>query len=87
MAEGSDDGALGLLVASTGRRLQLKAGRTIVGRAPGCDVVLDDPAVQPEHFAVQHTRDGFQLMRLPAPDRTRACCRRARARTRARRAS
>lgn len=41
--------------------------RVIVGRAPGCDLVLDDPGILPEHFAIELADGAHVLTRLPGP--------------------
>src|SRR5687768_14392116 len=76
MADGKETGEpvvgpeLKLVIAGPGSprsEVKLTRDRTIVGRAPGCDVVVDDPDVLPEHFALERTPNGFQLTRLPGP--------------------
>ena len=38
-----------------------RRGRIRVGRAPACDIVLDDPAVAPHHCTLEFTRQGLCL--------------------------
>jgi DNA segregation ATPase FtsK/SpoIIIE, S-DNA-T family len=43
---------------SSGRRFSLPPGEHVVGRDPGCDVVLDDPALSSQHLRVTVAEDG-----------------------------
>jgi DNA segregation ATPase FtsK/SpoIIIE, S-DNA-T family len=36
-----------------GRRMPLRAGETVVGRAPGCGATVDDPAASREHLRIE----------------------------------
>lgn len=54
------------LVAPDGRRATFARGveRLVVGRAPTCDLVLDDPSVSERHAQVRRTAGGFELIDL-----------------------
>src|SRR5438105_7065922 len=43
---------------SSGRRFPLPPGEHVVGRAPGCDVALDDPALSSRHLRLTVAADG-----------------------------
>jgi S-DNA-T family DNA segregation ATPase FtsK/SpoIIIE len=43
---------------SSGRRFPLAAGEHVLGREPGCDIVLDDPALSSRHVRLSVGADG-----------------------------
>jgi predicted component of type VI protein secretion system len=51
-----------VLRRADGRETTLHADRTTLGRAPGCDVVLDDPGVAPRHASILRTDRGWLLV-------------------------
>ncbi len=57
----------GLVVAGAPERravLRRGAPRLVVGRAAGCDLVVDDPSVSERHAQVRRTATGFELIDL-----------------------
>ncbi len=45
----------------SGQRVVLHAGRTVIGRHPDCDAVLDAPAVSRQHCAITVDQDGVMV--------------------------
>lgn len=41
-----------------------ESARVVIGRNPGCDIVLDDPTVSGEHAAITRSADGVKLTAL-----------------------
>lgn len=59
------------LVAPDGRRASLLGReRIVVGRAPGCALVLDDPTVSPRHAQVRRAPAGAELIDLGSDEGT-----------------
>ena len=62
----ADDGSTppAALVAAGGSRVALAAGRCVLGRQPGCTVVVDDPKVSRRHAEIVGTPGGYVLSDL-----------------------
>jgi DNA-binding NtrC family response regulator len=65
---GADAARIGSFRVATGPDIdlvvRLGARRTIVGRAPECDVVLTDPSISGRHVALESVEDGFLVRDL-----------------------
>ena len=68
----ADDPALpaAALVARDGTRAPLTSGRHVIGRDPGCALVVDDPKVSRRHAEVVGTPDGYLLTDLGSTNGT-----------------
>ncbi len=53
-----------------GKRWEVRGERTVVGKAPGCDVELSDTYVSAQHFRVERTQTGFRLKDLGSTNGT-----------------
>src|SRR6266404_1533421 len=54
----------------TGELFQLRAGRTLVGTSPDCDIVLRDPSISGRHAEISTARRGFRINDLGSTNGT-----------------
>ncbi len=64
MDETKTDGIRCWLASPSGGRLAVTPGGILLGRAPGCDLVLDDPLISRHHLLVRMTVVGPELIPL-----------------------
>lgn len=50
--------------SARGREIPLSGARTLVGRGPGVDVAIADPAMSRQHFALEIAGQGFRVRDL-----------------------
>ena len=50
--------------SARGREIRITGTRTLIGRGPGVDVSIPDPAMSRQHFALELTGDHFRLRDL-----------------------
>ena len=58
------------LQAADGTVFPLKSGETIIGRAPSCDIQLDDQSVSKNHSVVTWSVDGISVTDLGSTNHT-----------------
>ncbi|MGH9109310.1 MAG: FhaA domain-containing protein [Acidimicrobiales bacterium] len=71
VVEGPDAVPLAELVLPDGGRVTLGDGSLVVGRLPGCDVMLADPNVSRRHAEIRRTEEGVVVTDLGSTNGTR----------------
>jgi hypothetical protein len=69
--EGPGGGPTGTLVLPDGSRVEVGDDPIVIGRLPGCDVVLDDPNVSRRHAEVRREDGAFLVADLGSTNGTR----------------
>jgi len=49
---------------NAGAEFEIRNGRVTLGRGPGVDVAVADPAMSRQHAAIDHTAEGFRIQDL-----------------------
>lgn len=50
--------------SATGKEFPLERARVTIGRGPGVDMVVNDPAMSRQHAAIEFTSGGFRIQDL-----------------------
>jgi DNA-binding SARP family transcriptional activator len=66
----SGPGSIGRLLFADRDAVELSSGRVVLGREPGCTVVLDDPLASRQHAAVRRAAEGWLLADLGSTNGT-----------------
>jgi hypothetical protein len=69
----TSDGLVGWIIPLEGRQLgellQIK-GRTVIGKSPSCNLVIDEPSISGQHAEFVPTSNGFRLNDLGSTNGT-----------------